>query len=462
MSDVDSRAVLAKVTRRLIPFLFLLYVVNILDRVNVGFARLRMLDDLGMSEQAYALGAGLFYVSYFLFEVPSNLILCRMGARRWIGRIMISWGLISAGMAFVTGPWSFYALRLLLGVAEAGFFPGIILYLTYWFPARQRARAVSCFMTGSPIAGIISMPVSGAILDYLHSAGGLAGWQWLFIIEGAPAVILGIIALYYLTDRPEQASWLDAEERGWLARRMVDEELQRGRRHGLGMLRALTEPRLWLLIMLYFTVAAGSNAMGFYLPKLVATRFPGETNLTIGLLSAIPSSCAIVAMVLVGAHSDRTGERRWHVGLSAFVAGAGWALSAWAPTPVGSLAGLAVAHAGMMSMLAPFWSLPTAYLSGTAAAGGIAFINSVGNLGGFAGPNIFGVSEKLTGGFGAGLTTLACVMFAGSMLALCVRHDPASEPVEMPEAEPALEPAARSPELIRPAEPTRERITDSC
>jgi ACS family tartrate transporter-like MFS transporter len=205
MSEVAPKAVMAKVTLRLIPFIFLLYVVNILDRVNIGFARLRMLDDLGMSEQAYAFGAGLFYVSYFLFEVPSNLILCRTGARRWISRILVSWGIISCAMALVTGPLSFYLLRLLLGCAEAGFFPGIILYLTYWFPARQRARAVSRFMIGSPAAAIISLPISGLILDHFHLVAGLSGWQWLFLIEGLPAVVLGIVVLYYLTDRPEDA-----------------------------------------------------------------------------------------------------------------------------------------------------------------------------------------------------------------------------------------------------------------
>jgi ACS family tartrate transporter-like MFS transporter len=425
MTEVSPQDVLRKVTWRLIPFIFLLYVVNILDRVNVGFARLTMLADLEMSETAYALGAGLFYIGYLLFEVPSNLIMNRTGARRWIGRIMVSWGIISCAMLLVRGPWSFYALRLLLGIAEAGFFPGIILYLTYWFPARQRARAVSCFMTGSPLVGIIQGPLSGGILEYLDGAGGLAGWQWLFLLEGAPAVFLGFVVLFYLTDRPAQANWLSAEERDWLAQEMAQEECQR-RAHGLSSFRALADGRVWLLILLYFTVAAGTNSIGFYLPKLIDSRIEGLSKIQIGFLSTIPSLCAIAAMVVVGTHSDRTGERRWHVALAAFTGGIGWTIAAWAPTPALSLAGLAVAHAGMMSMLAPFWSLPTAFLSGTAAAGGIALINSLGNLGGFVGPNIVGQSQALTGSFELGLTALAGLMAAGGVLALTIRHERAA------------------------------------
>ncbi len=452
MSEINSGAVMGKVTRRLIPFLFLLYIVNILDRINVGFASLRMLADLGMSEQAYGLGAGLFYIGYFIFEVPSNLILSRMGARRWIARILISWGLISCAMAMVQGKWGFYGLRLLLGFAEAGFFPGIILYLTYWFPARQRAREVSCFMIGSPVAGIISGPVSGAILEHMHQLGGLASWQWLFLIEGAPAVLLGVIALCYLTDRPEQANWLKPEERDWLVRRMAGEELERGRRHGADLLRALREPRLWLLILLYFTLAAGTNTMGFYLPKLIRGRFPGSSDQTVGLLSMIPSACAIVAMILVGSHSDRTGERRWHVAMPAFVAAAGWVVAAWSPTPEGALAALSVTMAAMLSTLAPYWSLPTAFLSGTAAAGGIAFINSLGNLGGFAGPYLLGSTHQWTGSFEIGMTVLGSVLFLGGLLALSVRHEPAPEPEQIPEAA-MTEPApVATVEAIRSAE----------
>jgi ACS family tartrate transporter-like MFS transporter len=423
MDDIYKRLALRKVGWRLLPFLFLLYVINILDRINVGFARLQMLDDLQMGERAYALGAGIFYIGYVLFEVPSNLILSRIGARRWIGRIMISWGLITAAMMAVRGPWSFYLLRILLGIAEAGFFPGIILYLTYWFPARERVKAVALFMTGSPITGMLGGPVSGGILQYLDHVSGLRGWQWLFLLEGIPAVILGVITMYYLTDRPEQAGWLTDEERDWLAARIASEEDYREQRHGLTLMRAAADRRVWLLILLYFTVAAGSNSIGFYLPKLIQDRFPNLAELRIGLLVAIPNVFAILCMVLNGIHSDRTGERRWHVALPAFAAATGWALSAWLQPPLLYLLALAVAQMGIMSMLPTFWSLPTAFLSGTAAAGGIALINSIGNLGGFFGPYLIGQFQAWTGSFSAGLMAIAVTMLIGGAVALYLRQE---------------------------------------
>ncbi len=367
-------AVLRKVSRRLIPFLFLLYVFNILDRINVGFARLgsHMLNDLHLTEADYGWGVGIFSLGYFLFEVPSNLMLRRTGARRWIARILVSWGLLSAGMMFMTGPWSFYGLRFLLGLAEAGFFPGIILYLSYWFPARQRASAVSRFMTGSALTGIVGNPLSGAILHYLDGSAGLAGWRWLFLLEGVPTVILGVIALYFLTDRPEQARWLTAPERDWLAARMSREERHREQHHGLTLLQTLSNPRVWLLCTVYFTVSMGAYGFGAYAPKLVSDRFAGLNSFQVGLIAAVPNLATIVSMVVVGTHSDRTGERRWHVAGSAFTAALGWLLVAWVQEPGWVLVGLALAQAGMLSMLAPFWSLPTSFLSGAAAAGGIA------------------------------------------------------------------------------------------
>jgi ACS family tartrate transporter-like MFS transporter len=420
-------AVLAKVRRRLIPFLFLLYVVNILDRINVGFARLQMLDDLQMSEKAYALGAGIFYLGYLTFEVPSNLILRRTGARRWIGRIMLSWGLVTCATAAVRGPWSFSLLRILLGVAEAGFFPGVILYLTYWFPARERARAVAWFMIGSPVTGLVGGPLAGAILQYLDGAGGLRGWQWVFLLEGIPALVLGFVVLKYLTDRPEQARWLTADERAWLAARIAREEKYREQHHGLTFGQALADRRVWLLIALYFTAAVGANAFGFYAPKLIQTRFPGRSEFQIGLLTAIPNICTVVAMTLNGMHSDRTGERRWHVAVPAAVSAIGWALVACGGGSAASLAALTLAQVGVISMLPTFWTLPTAFLSGAAAAGGIALINSLGNLGGFTGPYLIGQLQTAPGDFTGGLLAVAAVMAAGSALALCVRHDRAAE-----------------------------------
>jgi ACS family tartrate transporter-like MFS transporter len=425
-AGVTEAAVMRKVALRLLPFLFLLYVVNLLDRANVGFARLQMVDDLRMSEQAYALGAGIFYAGYLLFEVPSNLILHRVGARAWVARILVSWGLISSAMMFVTGPWSFYALRVLLGAAEAGFFPGIIFYLSHWFPARRRARAVAAFMTAGPVTGIVGSPVSGAILQFMDQTAGLAGWQWLFLLEGIPSVVLGFVTYFYLTDRPEQAHWLADAERDWLVRRMSGEETQR-RHHGPSLLGALADPRVWLLIAVYFTVALGNNGFGFYLPKLIQGYFVGRRELEIGFLAAVPSAAAIAAMLLIGAHSDRTGERRRHVAGSALLGAAGWVTAALAPSPWLALLGLALAAAGMNSMLPTFWALPTAFLTGAAAAAGIALINSVANLGGLLGPMVFGTVKDTTGSFTGGLFVMAGALGLGALLVLRVRHDPAQE-----------------------------------
>jgi ACS family tartrate transporter-like MFS transporter len=420
--NAPEQAVMRKVARRLLPFLFLLYLLNILDRSNVAMASLEMRKQLQLSEADYGLGAGIFYVGYVLFEIPSNLILHRTGARRWIARIMVSWGLVSTATMFVQGPWSLYTVRFLLGVAEAGFFPGMILYLSYWFPARERVRAVALFMTASPLAGVLGNVLSGAIMDYLDGVFGLAGWQWLFLLEGAPSVLLGVVVWFALTDRPEQADWLTQEERDGLAARLQREEKRRTEQHGLSRLQAITDARVRLLVALYFTVAVGSNCFGFFLPKLVDDRFTGLTKLEIGLLSALPNLAAVIGMVVIGVHSDRTGERRWHVALSALLAALGWGITLAAPQPWVALLGLALAQTGMMSMLPTFWGLPTAILSGTAAAGGIALINSVGNIGGFVGPLAMGRLRETTGGYTAGLALMAGTLLAGFALAICVRH----------------------------------------
>jgi MFS transporter, ACS family, tartrate transporter len=425
-----KRVVLRKVAWRLLPFLFLLYVVNILDRINVGFARLQMLDDLHISEQAYGLGAGIFYIGYLIFEVPSNLILSRVGARRWIGRILISWGVITVAMMATRGPRSFYLLRILLGFAEAGFFPGIILYLTYWFPARERAKAVSLFMTGSPLTSVVGAPLSGGILQYLDHIGGLRGWQWLFLLEGIPAVVLGVIAMNYLTDRPERAHWLNEEERSWLSAQVSSEETFRQERHGLTLLQAAMDRRVWILTLLYFTVAGASNSLGFYLPKFIQIGFPNLAEFRIGLLVVIPSLCAVPCMVLNSMHSDRTGERRWHVAIPALVGATGWALAAWLKAPALYLFAFALAQMGIMSVLPTFWSLPTGFLSGAAAAGGIALINSIGNLGGFFGPNVIGQLQASTGSFSPGMLAVAGALAIGAVLALCVRVDDSPAPVQ--------------------------------
>jgi ACS family tartrate transporter-like MFS transporter len=439
-----------KVTRRLLPFLFVLYVLNILDRANISMAKIRMPP--WMDAAVFGLGIGIFYLGYSLLEIPSNLILRRTGARRWIARIMVSWGIISAGMMFVTGPWSFYLLRFLLGVAEAGFFPGIILYMSYWFPARERARAVACFMAASPLTGVLGNPLSGAIMDSMHGLADVQGWQWLFLLEGIPSVVMGLVVLSYLTDRPEQAGWLTPAERGWLSERMAGEEKRREQHHPLTLLGSLANPGVWLLCLIYVTAAMGSNGVGFYSPTLLDEHFRGATGFQIGLLTAVPNLAAIVGMVLVGASSDRSGERRWHIAGSAVVAAAGWcllALASGASDPLAHvldsaaapdrsflglkpdqwlvLGGLTLAQTGVMCMLPTFWALPTSFLSGAAAAGGIALINSIGNLGGFVAPNVLGQVKAATGSFAGGMYFLAGALVLGGCLVLCARHNPTLE-----------------------------------
>jgi ACS family tartrate transporter-like MFS transporter len=336
MAAVSERAVLERVTRRLIPFLFVLYIVSYLDRVNVGFAALQMNQDLGFSAAVYGFGAGIFFVGYFLFEVPSNLILQRVGARLWIARIMITWGLVASAMMFIRDANSFYMVRFLLGVAEAGFFPGIVLYLTYWFPAAERAHTTALFMTATAVAGAIGGPISGALLS-LHSIGGLAGWQWLFLLEGVPAMLLGFAVLVYLPDRPTHAAWLAPGERAWLSDRLAREGAAT---HVAGSLRAgLLSGPVWLFALLYLLLVMGVYGLSLWLPQIVA-GFGRLNDFQIGLISAVPYLIAAVVMVRVAAHSDRVQERRWHVGVALLVGAAGLALSAFLePTPL-----LALAH----------------------------------------------------------------------------------------------------------------------
>jgi MFS family permease len=402
-----ERTTLRAVAWRIVPFVCLLYVLNILDRANVGFARLAMQDDLGLSKAAFDLGYGMFYVGYVLFEVPSNLLMKRIGARIWIARIMISWGLVSAATMFARDVWTFYALRILLGIAEAGFFPGIIYYLSNWFPDRERAKMTAFFMLAIGVSNVLGNPISGWIMDHFNGVSGLRGWQWLFLLEGIPSVVVGTTVLVVLKDSPREAHWLAVDQREWLIRRMAEEDRVRQQKHGSDKWQAMLQPRVWLLIAVYFTVAVGSNAGGAYFPTLVKHQYQQLSNFQVGLLTALPHLCAILAMSIVGINSDRTGERRWHLAGSALAAAAGWSFVAWGPTPLIALVGLCIAQAGMMSMLPVFWTLPTAFLSGTAAAGGIALINSVANIGGFFGATILGQ---------LGLWAMAGILLAGAIL----------------------------------------------
>ena len=421
---VNERAILSRITWRLLPLLFLCYVVAYIDRINVGFAKLQLQQALAVEPSVfgsvYGFGAGLFFVGYFLFEIPSNLLLHRIGARIWIARIMVVWGLIAMAMMFIHSTTMFYVMRFSLGVAEAGFFPGVILYLTYWFPARDRARTVALFATGGVVAGIIGSPASGAILG-LDRLAGLAGWQWLFVIEGAPAVVLGIVVLVFLPNGPGQARWLTSAERGWIESRLADEAalLEQHRRHRLA--DAFTSGRVWLLCLLYFLLNVGGYGYEMWLPTIVK-EFSGTSDATVGLLNAVPYLAAAIVMLLVGRYSDRTGHRRWPVALGAMASAAGFALSGWLLDPYLAMAALVLAFVGLKSTLGPFWALGTASLSGTAAAGGIALINSVGNLGGFVGPYAVGVIKDQTGSHLAALMALGGALFAMGLLALTIRE----------------------------------------
>jgi len=413
--DQATQSAVRKAARRLIPFLFVCYLVNFLDRVNVGFAALQMNDDLGLTPAIFGAGAGIFFIGYLLFEIPSNLALQRFGARIWIARIMISWGIVASAMSLVSGPTSFYLMRLLLGVAEAGFFPGIILYLTYWFPAGERARIVSLFMAAVPIATVVGGPISGALLQ-LDGVGGLKGWQWMFLIEGLPAVLLGLAALKFLTDRPADAAWLTTREREALSARLAIEAEATRKIGYAGLWEALVKPRIFVLALLYFCIVVGLYGIGFWMPQVIQTF--GLDPLTIGFLTAVPYLFASIVMVLVGWNSDRTGERSWHIALPLFIGAVAFAWSASAGSLLVAMVALTFATAGIYAAVGTFWTFPTAILTGTGAAVGLALVNSVGNLGGLLGPTVIGISKEATGMFASAMLFLAAALAFGGMIAL--------------------------------------------
>jgi D-galactonate transporter len=407
----------ARVTRRLIPLLFACYVAAYLDRVNVGFAKLQMLSDLRFSETVYGLGAGIFFIGYFLFEIPSNIILHRVGARLWIARVMLTWAVISAAMLFVTSPAGFYILRFLLGVAEAGFFPGVILYLTYWFPSERRASIVALFMTGIPVAGVIGGPISGWILKAMAGVQGLAGWQWLFLLEALPSFVLGVAVLVYLDDGIGSARWLAADEKEILTRRIAEDQTQAT---GHSLLAGFTDARVWFFAFIYFCLIAGLYGAGFWLPTLIR-RTGVASPLAIGMLTVVPNAVAAIAMVTISRRSDRARERRWHLVAPALLGAAGWVVTVrFGRDTAIALFGMSLAMAGVTTSLSQFWSLPTAIVAGAAAATGIALINSIGNLSGFLGPLVIGWLVDRTGSTDVGVYVLAGVMAIGSVLVLTV------------------------------------------
>ncbi len=408
--------VYAKVFWRLIPLLMGCYVVAYLDRVNLGFAKLQMAGELGFSETVYGLGAGIFFLGYFLFEVPSNLLLHRVGARLWIGRIMITWGLISGLFAFTTTPLVFYTLRFLLGIAEAGFYPGIILYLTYWYPTERFGKVVAIFVSAIPISGIFGNPISGWILDHTHGAVGLHGWQWMFILEALPALVLGCVVLFYLDNGIRSARWLTEEEKQVLERNIVANEA--GKEGPRSVATAFADPRLWLLCLIYFAFVAGQYGLTFWMPTLIsAAGIKG--NLLVGCLSAIPYVVAVATMNFLGRHADAHRERRWHLVVPAVVGAVGLVGAALTPqNPVAAIAFLSLAAAGVLSCTPLFWSLPTAFFTGYGAAAGIAGINAIGNLAGFASPVLVGYLKDATHDNRIGMYVLAGTVVLGAFAVL--------------------------------------------
>jgi ACS family tartrate transporter-like MFS transporter len=414
-SNVPISAVtLRKVTWRLIPFLFALYVIAWLDRVNVGFAGLQMNTDLGFSSTVFGFGSGIFFLGYCLFEIPSNIILERVGARIWISRIMVTWGLISAGLMFVRTPAAFYLLRFLLGVAEAGFFPGVIYYLSLWFPKAHRARAIAAFMTAVPVTGLIGGPLSGALLE-LDGLHGLAGWQWLFLLEGLAAVILGTSVLFYLKDRPETTHWLIPAERDWLVGTLAAERKACVLKPNIHV--ALTDVTVWKLGIVFLLVAAGFYGYSFWTP-LIIKSLTGLSNFEVGLVLGAISAVTIVGMVLNSYHSDHTGERAVHIAVPLFVMAVGLVGYALLRQPVLAIIALALVPLGHCASYGPFWSMPTQFLTGPAAAAGIALVTMIANVGGFAGPALIGILKSRTGTHADAFLLLGGLAVIAALLAL--------------------------------------------
>jgi len=414
-SAKDVAAAYRKVDLRILPFLFLCYILAYLDRVNVGFAKLQMSADLGLSDAAYAFGAGIFFVGYFFFEVPSNLALHRFGARRWIARIMMSWGLVSAAMMAVTDETIYLTMRFLLGVAEAGFFPGIIYYLTLWYPSRKRASRTAWFMAAVPLAGVIGNPISGLIMEQLSGTAGLAGWQWLFLVEGVPSILVGIWVLFHLDSSIAEAKWLNDREKAILTDALASEEAEKPRR-GLG--DAFKSGKVYALCAVYFTLTIGLYGIAFWLPTIIHS-FGIRGYWNIGLVSAIPYGVATLGMLLICRHSDRKGERRLHFVLTVTAGAAGLTLSGlFADQPVLSTAFLSIGALGVIGALPLFWPIPTAFLTGTAAAAGIGLINSVGNLGGYVGPNMAIWVRTVSSDPSAALYAISVLLILGGAIVL--------------------------------------------
>jgi ACS family tartrate transporter-like MFS transporter len=418
-----ARATMRRVSLRLFPLLFALFVFNYVDRTNVAMAALQMKTDLGLSATAYGFGYGIFFWGYALFEVPSNLVLARVGARRWIARIVISWGLIACAMAFMRTPEQFYGLRMLLGVAEAGFYPGIVYYLSHWFPAAQRARALSRFIVAIPLSLAVGNPLGGWLLGF-DGSYGLSGWQWLFLVEGIPSVMLGFIVLAFLTDRPEHASWLSDEHRAWLVERLGRDGDESAAPHRLAPLRALLQPMVWLVSLLYFLYALTFYGYLFWAPTFVRDTLRASELVT-GLVTGLIAGVAAVAMLAAGANSDRTGDRCVHMSVGMTLVAFGFLSAALLSSPIARVAGLGLVLVGNMTFCAPFWCLPSMLLRGSAAAAGIALVNSVGNIGGAVSPYLIGRFKDVTGSASGAFLALAIVAVGAVSMSLMFRRQTA-------------------------------------
>jgi ACS family tartrate transporter-like MFS transporter len=409
-----EQSTMRKVYWRLLPLAILTYFLCYLDRINVGFAALTMNKDLGLDAATYGLAAGTFFWGYFLFEVPSNIILEKVGARIWIARIMISWGILSGATAFCTGPWSFLTMRFLLGLAEAGLFPGMILFFTYWFPDWHRARIVSGFMVALPLAVAAGAPVSTAILSGFDGFMGLAGWKWMFIAESIPTILVGFVLLWFITDRPSLAHWLSEDERSWLIATLVTERDLIERKRKVSVWESFWDPKVLLLTLNYFGIVGASIGMLLFMPQIVKQL--GLTNMQVGWVTMIPYLCGAVALVAWGWLSDRTGERRWNLFWACITATAGLVIAAQTMGTVWAVVGMSIAAIGFYGSKGPFWTMPSMMLTGTAAASGIAWINAVGNLGGFLGPTAVGWAKSYTGSFAGGLYALACFSLVSAIV----------------------------------------------
>lgn len=422
MQDVRllERTVIRKAAVRLLPLTLLMYFVAYVDRANVSIAALQMNEDLKFSNTVYGLGAGVFFIGYFLLELPSNLILERVGARRWLARIMFTWGLVTVAFAFVQNATMFYVLRFLLGAAEAGLYPGIVLYLTYWFPARGMGKALSWFQLAAPLSLAISTPLLGAVLG-LDGTAGLAGWRWLFLITAVPPLALTFVVWRYLTDRPEQADWLTSEQRDWLVSTLAAERESTGARRHHSWRGAFTDHRIWLATAAFFAVLVAFGGVLNWLPQIVKA-LTGSGNFTVSLLSAIPYAVACVALLLVGRHSDKTGERRWHAAVCYFSGTGGFLLSLYIEQPVIAMLGLVLVISGIQSAIPGFFGLCSTFVTGAAAASAFALINSIGNLGGFVGPYLMGALADATGSQRTGLFVMSLFLLAGGILIAAAGH----------------------------------------